>query len=99
MKQAIFSPKLLPNNGGDISPAQRGVGTCRQGSRRNHCWAAVEPIGSQAGALGSSADPSLSRGLESNMGPWDVFEPPYLHATEEVGPRDGIWLGTECLLP
>ena len=23
-------------------------------------------------------------------GPWDVFQPPYLHATEEVGPRDGI---------
>ena len=28
-----------------------------------------------------------------------MLEPPYLHATEEVGSRDGIWLGTECLLP
>ena len=27
-----------------------------------------------------------------------MFEPLYLHVTEEVGPRDGIWLGTECLL-
>ena len=28
-----------------------------------------------------------------------MFKPPYLHFTEEVGPRDGIWLGTRCLLP
>ena len=27
-----------------------------------------------------------------------MFEPSYLHATEEVGPGDGIWLGTEYLL-
>ena len=32
-------------------------------------------------------------------GPCAVFEPPYLRATEEVGPRDEIWLGTECVLP
>ena len=32
-------------------------------------------------------------------GPWVVFEPSYLRATEEVGPRDGIWLETEYLLP
>ena len=28
-----------------------------------------------------------------------MFEPPYLLATEEVGPRNEIWPGTECLLP
>ena len=28
-----------------------------------------------------------------------MFEPLYLHATEEVRTKDGIWLGTECLLP
>ena len=32
-------------------------------------------------------------------GPWFVSQPPYLHATVEVGPRDGIWLASECLLP
>ena len=28
-----------------------------------------------------------------------MFEPPYLHATEDRGTRNGIWLGTECLMP
>ena len=32
-------------------------------------------------------------------GPWVVFEPLYLHATEGLGLRDGIWLANECLLP
>ena len=32
-------------------------------------------------------------------GPWVLFEPPYLHATEEVEPTNGIWLETDCLLP
>ena len=30
--------------------------------------------------------------------PWVVYEPEYLHVTGEVGPRNGVWLQTECLL-
>ena len=32
-------------------------------------------------------------------GPWVVFKPPYLHAIEEVGPREGMWLATQSSLP
>ena len=47
LKQPIFSYQLLGDNGGAISLAQRGVGTCRWGSIGSHCRLALLPLDSQ----------------------------------------------------
>ena len=57
LKQHIFSCQVLWNDGGAISPAQRGVGTSHQRGKRSHCWLAPELIGSRKlarGGLGRS---------------------------------------------
>ena len=46
LKQPIFSPELLGNIGGAISPAQNEVEMCHQRSRVSQCRAAMAFIGS-----------------------------------------------------
>ena len=59
-------------------------------------WSAFSP--GNAPVAGGEFSPSA--GIQGPVwaGQWVVFETLYLHATEEEGPWDGIWLGTECLL-
>ena len=72
LKQPIFSYQLLGENGGAISLAQRGVGTCREGSMRIDCRLALEHLGSQELACGWAGHPPYWQGFrvrtEQGMG-------------------------------
>ena len=57
---------------------------------------ALEPTGSWERACGLPG--GLPLGSDLGFSSRQV-QRLHLHATGEVGPRDGIWLGTECLLP
>ena len=48
--------------------------------------------GRETSPIGRVSGSGLSRA-------WVVFEPPPPPATERVGPRIGIWVGTECQCP
>ena len=64
LKQPIFSYRLLGDNGGALSVAQKRVGTCRQGSIGSDCGLALEYYGSQELACGWAAQPPLLAGFQ-----------------------------------
>ena len=71
------------------------------GKHGSNPWSALELICFRKRARGWPRIPSSLAEIYGPVwaGPLVVFQPSYLHATGEVGPRDGIWFGTECLLP
>ena len=54
LKQPIFIPQLLGDNGGAISPAQSGVRTCCQRSMGSYCGLTMETFSSQESLTGWS---------------------------------------------